>query len=185
MERNVTDQVMKKNVPAAVDGFDGFEDSDQEQFARVIQGLKLQFANDGTWVCDEEEIPPSREVVVVDVARVVQKWLHERPVETRFLAPGEKLPDLQQLNEACPRSEWTEDLSGKPRGPWQFCSCVYLVDLLTMQRFTFPTSTIGGGICVQELIGAVKMMRKFRGRNVFPVVSMASKPMKTRFGGRQ
>jgi hypothetical protein len=79
----------KNNLPAA-DGFDDFAGDDQ-QFARVIQGEKWQFTNEGTWVNgDEEEIPPDREVVVVNTARVLQKWIDQTPVRdaTRFLAPG-------------------------------------------------------------------------------------------------
>ena len=94
---------------------DGFDDEREDQQTRVIQGEKWQFTNDLIWVnSDEEEIPPDREVVVVNIARVLQKWIEQQPVAgaTRFLVPGEKTPDIEQLNEACPRSEWSEDLTG-------------------------------------------------------------------------
>jgi hypothetical protein len=174
---------VRKNYPAV----EGFEDwaGDGQQFARVILGEKWQFTNDGIWVnADDVVISPDREVVVVDTARVLQKWIDQKPVETSFLASGEH-PDIEQLNEACPRSEWSEDLNGKPRGPWQLQNVVYMVDMSSMQRFTFPTGTVGGGICVGELKDAVRMMRKFRGPGVYPVVSPSSKVMKTRFGKRQ
>jgi hypothetical protein len=177
----------KKNGLPAADGFDDF-DGDDQQFARVIQGEKWQFTNEGTWVNgDGKEIPPHREVVVVNTARVLQKWIDQAPVHgtTRFLAPGERTPDVDQLNEECPRSEWTEDFSGKPQGPWQLQNVVYMVELQTMQKFTFPTRTVGGGICVGELKDAVRMMRQFRGPGIYPVVSPAAKHMNTRFGGRQ
>ncbi len=168
---------------------DGFEDdgASEGDFIRVIQGEKWSFSNEGTWLnSEDEEISPTREVVVVDIARVLQKWIDQAPVRdaTRFLAPGEKV-DVKQLNEDCPKSEWSEDLIGKPRGPWQIQSVVYMVDMQTMQRFTYPTSTVGGSIAVDELKDAVKLMRRFRGAGVYPIVSPAAKHMNTRFGGRQ
>jgi hypothetical protein len=181
----MSDEMKNNNLPA-VDGFDDCAGDDQ-QIARVILGEKWQFTNDGTWVNgDDAVIPPDREVVVVDTARVLQKWIDQTPVRdaTRFLPPGEQV-DVEQLNEDCPRSEWSDDLNGKPRGPWQLQNVVYMVDLETMQRFTFPTGTVGGSICVGDLKDAVRMMRRFRGPGVYPAVSASSKVMKTRFGKRQ
>lgn len=167
---------------------DGFDDGASEgDFVRVIQGEKWTFTNEGTWVNDdEEEIPPTREVVVVDIARVLQKWIDQAPVRdaTRFLAPGEKV-DVEQLNEACPKSEWSKDLNDKARGPWQLQNVCYLVDAGTMQRFTYPTGTTGGGIAISDLKDAVKLMRRFKGPGIYPVVSLGTKHMNTKFGGRQ
>src|SRR6478735_7307490 len=128
-----------KTNAARVDGFDG-DGATEGDFIRVIQGEKWSFSNEGTWVnADEELISPDREVVVIDIVRVLQKWIDQTPVReaTRFLAPGEQV-DIEQLNEACPKSEWSEDLNGKLRGPWQLQNVVYMVDLQTMQRFTYP-----------------------------------------------
>jgi hypothetical protein len=136
-----------------VDGFDGFtEEVEGQEAARraVIQGTKLAFTNEVTWVGGDEQIsPPStREFIAVDIARVVQKWVDNLPVETRILGPGEKVPDLIALNEAIPRSQWGKDPSGNPRGPWQFQYVVYLLDPITLDRFSYPTGTSGGKIAV-------------------------------------
>jgi hypothetical protein len=167
---------------------DGFDDDgdDEGNFIRVIQGAKWTFSNEGVWVDgDGELIPTDREVVVVKLAKVLQKWLDQMPVRdcTKFLASGEQV-DIEALNEECPRSEWSEDLNGKPRGPWQLQQIVYMVDMETMSKFTYATSTVGGNIAIGELKDAVKLMRKFRGPGVFPVVTIATKPMKTRFSPR-
>ena len=167
---------------------DGFDDADEgQQSARVIQGAKIAFSNDGKWVNAEDEVLPAElEVVAVKIGRVLQKWIAQLPVdgETRFLEPREH-PDIEALNAACPQSEWSPDLNGKPRGPFQLQNVVYLVDMATMQKFTYPTGTVGGGICVHELKDAVQLMRQFRGPGVYPVVSLANTFMNTRFGGRQ
>ena len=178
----MTDEMMRNNLPAD-DGFDG-ADEDQ-QIPRVIQGERWAFTNDGCWLdSNDEVIPPGREVVAVNLARVLQKWIDKMPVETTFLSPRDH-PDIEQLNEASPKSEWSVDLNDRPRGPWQLQNVVYLVDLATMERFCYPTGTVGGGICVHELKDAVRMMRQFRGPGIYPVVSPAAKHMNTRFGGRQ
>jgi hypothetical protein len=182
-----TEKDENKAVIPTVDGFDGFEDrvegSDQE--ARIIQGTRWVFTQDSKWLDEAElEILPDREVVVVDVARVLQKWIDDERVDKKVLGPGEKVPDLDQLNESCPRSEWSKDLNGNPRGPWQFQYIAYAVDLSTMEKISFPTGTVGGKICVSDLVDAVRMMRKFRGPGVFPVVTPSTRWMNTRFGGR-
>jgi hypothetical protein len=118
------------------------------------------------------------------IARVLQKWIDKAPVHTSFLASGEQV-DVERLNAECPREEWSEDLNGKPRGPWQVQHVVYMVDMETMARFTYPTSTVGGSIAITDLKDAVKLMRRFKGGGIYPVVSLAAKHMNTRFGGRQ
>jgi hypothetical protein len=125
------------------------------------------------------------ELVVVDVLRVVRKYKKEGPPETTILEPGEKFPDVKARNEATPRTEWVEGPDGQMRGPWVAQYIVYLVDPIIMDRFTYPTSTIGGGICVREIVEQTKMMRRFRGANAYPVVKLADVFMVTRFGGRQ
>jgi hypothetical protein len=62
---------------------------------------------------------------------------------------------------------------------------VYLMNLKTMDRYSYPTGTIGGAIAVGDLVDKTKWMRKFRGAHVYPVVALSDTFMKTRFGGRQ
>jgi hypothetical protein len=54
-----------------------------------------------------------------------------------------------------------------------------------MARYTWPTGTTGGAICTRDIVDRVGWMRKFRGANVYPVVTLADVFMNTRFGGRQ
>jgi hypothetical protein len=169
-----------RNLP-----IDGFDDAGDAQQSRVIVGEKLSFSNEGTWVDpNENEFPSTRELVVTDLARVLQKWVDQKPAETIFLTSADH-PDVEALNERCPKSEWSEDMGGKLRGPYQIQSLVYAVDLETMARFTYPTGTVGGNIAINDLREAVKMMRRFRGPGVYPVVTLGAKFMKTKFGGRQ
>jgi hypothetical protein len=171
------------------DGFAGYNDDvagQDSQSSRVIQGNVLRFDNAGSWSnrSADEPFAHERELIMVEIARVSQKWLNSAPVETRFIPPGEPMPDTGDLNAACPREEWTKDLNGNSRGPWQNQTVVYLLDLENMERFTFLTGTIGGNIAISEIVDKVKMMRRYRGANVYPAVRLKSKPMKTKFGTR-
>src|SRR5262249_15176323 len=70
-------------------------------------------------------------------------------------------------------NEWRPKL--KLRAGGQFLSRAY----------TFATGTIGGGMCVRDLVEKTRWIRQFRGAKVYPVVALSDTFMKTRFGGRQ
>ena len=172
------------------DGFEGYEDrvegDDQPHGGGVIKGTAIRFTNEATWTNrDQDELPDDLELVVVEVARVVQKWINRLPVETRILEPREKFPDIEELNQNAPRSEWSDGPDGKSCGPWQAQRVVYLLDLKTMDRFTFPTGTHGGQAAVRDLVDKIKWMRKLRGAYVYPIIRLSDAFMPTRFGGRQ
>ena len=73
------------------------------------------------------------------------------------------------MNEAVPKSEWVDGPNGKPQGPWQSQYLVYLLNFETMDRYSFPTGTVGGGIAVRELVDKTKWIRRIRGEHVYPV----------------
>jgi hypothetical protein len=166
---------------------DGFNDAGDDDGQRVIRGTKLSFGNDGVWTnADDAPIPANLEFVPVHVGRVLQKWDKDNmPVrgETRFLAPGED-PGVDGLNEKTPRNEWGLDFNKQQRPPWQVQNIIYLVRTENMAQFTIATSTVGGNIAISDLKAAVQLMRKFRGPSVYPVVTLASRHMNTKFGGR-
>jgi len=184
----MSNQLMKTQT--TVDGFAGYEDGieghDRPANAGLIQGTLLKFSNGGAWVTrDDDEIGSDVKLIAVDVQRVAQKWHDGQPIETRILEPGEKFPDLDALNADVPQSEWVVGPTGDKRGPWQAQHILYLLDPMTMDKFTFPTGTVGGRIAISELRDKLVWMRKTRGDNIFAVVTLADKHMNTRFGGRQ
>jgi hypothetical protein len=182
---------MSKTTPHPADGFEGFEDrhegDERPEGGGVIQGTLVKFTNQATWVTrDGQELPADLELIATDIVRVVQKWIDRQPVETRILEPGEKFPDIETLNSAAPRSEWTEGPDGKPRGPYQAQHIIYLLNPKTMERHSYATGTVGGGIAVRELRDSVTWMRRLRGQNVYAVVTLSDKFMRIRHGrGRQ
>jgi hypothetical protein len=179
-----------KAPPRQLDGFETFEDAteggdDQQPTNQVIKGKLLKFTSE-MWVTREgEEISADLELVAVDVRRIVQKWKDQVPVEILVLEPGQKFPDLEKLNAEMPRQDWIEGHDGKLRGPWQAQYVVYLLNPATMDQFSFATGTIGGRICVCDLVKRTQWMRKLSGDNVYPVVTLSDTFMKTKHGGRQ
>jgi hypothetical protein len=189
------EEVKREKLPTAadaprLDGFAGYEDdvegSEEQTSGRVIQGTLVKFTNEATWVTGGgEELSSELELIVVDIGRMVQKWHDGVPVETITMAPGQKFPNVEGLNAKVPQREWEEGPDGRPRGPWQAQHVVYLLDPQTMGRYTWPTGTTGGAICVSDLVDRVRWMRRFRGQSVFPVITLCDVFMSTRFGGRQ
>ena len=181
---------LKKISNEIVDGFEGYEDriegDERPEGGGVIRGACVRFSNEAAWVLrDDEEMPTDLELVAVDIARVVQKWKDQLPVETIILEAGQKFPNVEEMNEAVPRGEWVEGPDGRPRGPWQAQYIVYLLNIETMDRYSYPTGTVGGGIAVRELVDKTVWMRRLRGESVHPVVTLSDCFMNTRFGGRQ
>jgi hypothetical protein len=181
---------MSKEQVMRFDGFETYEDhiegaDEQRPSSRVIRGTLLKFTNEATWITREgQEISADVELVAVDVIRIVQRWKDRAPVETVILKPGEKFPDLEKLNGAVPQEEWVRGPDGKLRGPFQAQHIVYF-RTRTMDEYSFPTGTTGGRICVRDLVERVQWMRRFRGANVYPVVTLSDTFFRTRFGGRQ
>jgi hypothetical protein len=170
--------------------FEGWNDDvtgdDKPENTGLIQGTLIKFSNEGAWITrDGDELSKTLELIATGVVRVVQKWQDQKPVETIILEPGQPFPDIEELNASVPREEWEEDFNGNPRGPWQAQHILYLLDLSTMEKFTFPTATYGGRAAIRELRDKLVWMQRLRGVNVSPVVTLSEMFMNTRFGGRQ
>jgi hypothetical protein len=174
----------------AVDGLESFVDDEagpeDRASASTIRGARLKFTNEAKWVTQEGlELDESVELVVIDVQRFVVRWGAEAPEETITVPPGKQYPDIKLLNEQAPREQWRKAPNGELAGPWQAQRVAYLFDLRTLDKFSWPTATIGGRICIAELSDKTKLMRRFRGSTVYPVIGLSAKHMHTAYGGRQ
>ena len=177
------------NEPRSLDEFAGWTDEvdshDDEQLSeRSIIGQRLKFTNEGQWQLPDKT-EPTKSLIVVNARRSAVKWgkTKGRPLETEFVKAGERFPDLKTRNAALPPSEWIADFNGNPKGPWEAQHIVYLVDPISIDQYTYPTSTTGGHIAVQELVERVNWMRRFRGPATYPIVQLATRFMKTKYGG--
>jgi hypothetical protein len=186
--------IVKKNLlnsTSIVDGFAGWEEAtegdDRPQGGGLIQGILIKFTNEAQWVTrDGEKLPADLKLVAVDIARVVQKWRDQQPVETIILESHQKFPDIEQMNEETPHDEWVEGPDRKPRGPWQGQHVLYLLDATSLQKYTFPTGTVGGRWAIRDLREKTVWMRRVKNEtNIYAVVTLSDIFMNTRFGGRQ
>lgn len=186
----MSNEIEKTTTSREVDGFGGYTDAvEGGGEERRSSAPILKFTNDAEWTVRDEPMDANREFVMIDVSRSVVKWPPEMdgggPVEVITLAPGQRFPDVDKLNADTPKNEWRTGPDGQLRGPWQTQHTAHLLDPDTMDRLNWPTSTIGGSIAVREVVERTQWMRRFRGENVFPVVTLGDTFMNTRFGGRQ
>jgi hypothetical protein len=97
-----------------------------------------------------------------------------------ILARNQKWPDIEAMNEACPKTEWRMRF-GKLTGPYQAQKVVYLWDPVTMSKYTWPTSSNSGMSCVSELAEKIGMMRQYKKQKAVPVVKLSSRLWSKRY----
>jgi hypothetical protein len=165
-------------VPADYD--DGWSDIEVDE--RVIQGTPIKCV-DGHWSTKDGTAPP-KQLLALATTTVLQLWQGKMPVrdKTIFKRPGQPWPDIDELNAKIPEDDWEIGLDGEPRKPWQKQFIVYLLDPVSAAKFTFANGTTGASIAVADLKDAIKWMRAMRGDNVVPLIELANKPMKTKYG---
>jgi hypothetical protein len=176
-----SEEAKTENLPSVATG-NGFDDGD-EAHDRLIRGTIIACV-DGVWAARDGSSLPSL-LIPLGTAQALQCWRDERLVEEIVKRPGQRLPDVDELNATIPEDEWEEGLDGKPRPPWVRQHVAYLLDPKDASVFTYLNSTAGAAIAVRELKDKVKMMRALRGANVVPVVELSAKAMKTKFGTKQ
>jgi hypothetical protein len=151
---------------------------------RVIQGTLIK-NTDGRWLDRDGNTLQQLRLLALKSCTIIQRWQDKKPVATIFQQPGHSLPDVDDLNAEIPQSEWELGVDDQPRPPWQLQRVLYLLNEETAERYTYASGTIGGRIAVDALSTRIRDMRALRGSAVVPVVELACKPMKTRFGSKQ
>lgn len=168
------------------DGLDSFSVEQLGQKTGAFGGARLlKFVTDHYVTREGEVIEPNREMIVLGLKKVVQKFVGQKLVDSLVVADGEQMPDVNAMNEAAPREEWGTDLNGNPVGPYVRVLVLKLLDASSMDRFAFVTSSVGGSIAVGDLSDKTKVMRRLNGPNVAPVVSCNITNFKTRFSMRK
>ena len=174
-----------KSETAIVD-LDGFDtatdeidsaDPDQHISPRLIQGDRISFSKQGIWVGrDKQPLPGNLLLLVHDYLRIVQKWgpdgMQAEPAI--ILGPNEKWPDVDAMNEKCPKSEWRMYFN-QLVGPYQRQKLLYLWDpTVTMNKYTWATSSNSGMAAISDLVEKIQMMRAFKKVKAYPIVALRS-----------
>ena len=79
---------------------------------RLIKGQILRWNETSGWM-DRDGLRPPEIMLAIALSEALQCWKGKKPVETIVDKP---LPDVNDLNEAVPRSEWELDLDGQAEG---------------------------------------------------------------------
>src|SRR5262245_29841494 len=123
-------------MPYEHDDDDGLGSFDITQFggrSGAFAGAKiLKFNRPDTFITREGElIPPTRELLSLGLAKVVQKFVGRQLVDTIPIGPHDAFPDIDVMNAEAPRSEWGTGLNGEPKGPYTKLLILKLLDLET------------------------------------------------------
>ena len=179
-----------QELDAVADSFDTYTDDSvgEDKFTprRLIQGERIDFTKEAVWVgADDKPLPSDLRLVVDSVERVVQEWgLDNKPVgDPIIVGPNEPWPDVEKMNGECPRTKWRERF-GKMVGPYQAQKLVYMWHPVTMQKYTWPTSSSSGMACVSDFVEKIQMKRQFTKMKAVVTVKLGSRPWSKQYKTR-
>jgi hypothetical protein len=162
-------------VPQQHDG-DGFDGDDEGGGFGPIEKFV-----DGDWTVGGVPSDPKRRLIAVHTETWLRRWKKDVGVIDEI--KDKPLPDLDALNASIPQTEWELDpFTGKPRPPYERAHRVDFLDLDCGTHSTFVAATKGAAKAVSLLKDQVRWMRKMRGANVVPQVTLSWAPFKTQFG---
>jgi hypothetical protein len=164
--------------PGGPEADDGFSVSSRSH--RVGRGSYLKWNDKQGWT-DRDGVAAPSPLLVVGVNEILRRWKDNVPEDI----VEKPLPDPDELNAAIPIQEWEVGVDGKPRPPWEHTVVVYLVNLSTGETYTYAAPTVGAHIAFEALNEAVITMRALRGTRCTPVVNLADRPMKKKYGRKR
>jgi hypothetical protein len=144
---------------------------------RLIKGLRIGWNQE--WI-DQDGCEPPGEMLVAGIKTVLQRWQGGLPT----VIDETPLPDPDFLNSAIPIAEWELDMNKQPSPPWKRTFVMYLIDPIGAGTYTFITATTGGRMCFEALEEAIETKKMLVGGDVLPLVSLDTRPMKTRWGDK-
>jgi hypothetical protein len=154
---------------------------DDGAFKRTIQlttrGHQYLKFVDGRLTADGIPEPAGTEYLVPRMEQV-GRMFHKNGGPPETCEPDQ----IDELNSRIPESDWPIGLDDNPEPPFKVFEDIYLVDLRTGASFIFSNCTMGIKIAAEKLASQVQNMRRIRGANVLPVVTISSALMKTRRG---
>jgi hypothetical protein len=161
------------------DGLSNFDLGQVGMRSGAFGGARMvKYVTDRFVTREGETIGPETELAVLGLKKVVQKFVGKQLEDTIVVPDGQKVPDIGELNRAAPQGEWGIGLDGKPQGPYTLFLVLKLLDLKSMDRFAFVTQSKGGAIAIGDLTDKVKIMRRFRGPDIAPVVALCTTPFR-------
>src|SRR5262249_7385407 len=185
IEIMTTREVMQQQQGAVInldDGFGGYKgeiegDFGDEQLNSLLEGcLRIKFGKDNRHTVNGDPLPKDFQALAVKTVRAKLKWHPDKslPPSHWVLAPNEKWPDIVALNNDAPKSEWITGPDGKPCGPYQRQSVLYLMGLpAATERYVFAGTANRDHASVEQLALTIKWRRQSTGKIIYPVVGFS------------
>jgi hypothetical protein len=159
---------------------DGWDAAATDAFASPVKGSIIKFDNGAFFLGKEKAlIEDDEEFVGIDVA---EDWQFlKKDCQPEFSMRRTSEPKPPRPDSYSDKSTWPMGLDGGSADPWKYSRFLYLIDPLTAETFTFPSSSRGGQIGVDDLTSQIKLMRNARPGAV-PIVALSSRQMSTKLG---
>ena len=152
---------------------------------QITVGERAKFDN-GIWTNSAGvQLPPERKYVVLGTTRKLVRFHEEGPPDVIAKKPGERLPDVDELNEKIPQNQWLTGLDNKPRAPWSRWFITVFLDVLDAQLYTHANCTFGAKIATMRLEERIDWMTALQAAEVLALIQLRDAPMKTNFGARR
>jgi hypothetical protein len=134
-------------------------------------GTRMKFVNNVYSDGAGNAIPAGTRMLVMQTDKGVQRWESGKATVIWRDAEG-RLPDPEQLNDEIPMDQWERGLDGKPRRPWGYIYCIYLLGLDSGKKWSYIHDTTGAKISRGELRGAIQNKKLLCGIDVLPIVEL-------------
>jgi hypothetical protein len=155
-------------VDTVDDNDDGFSDPPSNRGSDYFR-----YDEDHGWR-DRDGVPPTGVKVAIKIGECAIGWIDERQQVIT-----QKPVDVDALNAAVPAETWrTNKFTGNKEPPYKAGIYVLLVDPETGATHRYVHHTVGARIAYEDLKEATAVMRRLRGENVYPAVTLDERPMK-------
>jgi hypothetical protein len=152
---------------------------------QVIQGTVIKYNLDSRPSWNADGLPIPDKMLALATGKIVRRFAGETPLQTIFPDANDDLPDVGELNQQIPESEWHVGRYG-PKPPWSLQHIVYFLSVENAGLYTFISSSTGAKIAVANLESSIQWMRALRRcPDATPLVRPGDAPMKTGYGLRR
>jgi len=143
----------------------------------------LRWKQENGYRIGEEERELGREYIAYprEWSRGWVKWQDGEIVEQHVVrvVDDPKKPPRKEMGDNDP-TEWED----KDKDPWSYQNYLPMEDIETGEFVVFSTSSIGGRIAIEKLCNHIAREIKAGRKSGLPKITLATKPMQTRFGER-
>jgi hypothetical protein len=137
---------------------------------------------------DGEEVPVGTKYMAYagDWRRGPRKWWDDQIADDRVVRVADHPAEPPERDELGDQDEktWEVGLDGKPKDPWTYVNELPIENVETGERLLFSTSSFGGKIAVEKVVGTYATNLKKKLDKGLPIIALAVGEMKTKAYGK-